>query len=179
MLTLYLWGQLPYENDVSHRGQPLTTQDLESGVIRPTQQECYKFFVLSIIAFAIQVLAGAACAIDFISENGKLSVYGTTSLLSYQVLRSYNATFQIDWFFVAWFCTTIWFLPRFSKRIPYGATFFLINLLFIGCVIVALGGAIGIPLGQSGYLTGTVTYQFGSQGWGFMELGRLFQNLLL
>ncbi len=30
MLTLYLWGQLPYEDDVSHRGKPLTTQDLES-----------------------------------------------------------------------------------------------------------------------------------------------------
>ncbi len=34
VLVLYLWGQLPHEDgDESHRGKPLTTQDLESGVI--------------------------------------------------------------------------------------------------------------------------------------------------
>jgi nitric oxide reductase subunit B len=62
--------------------------------------------------------------------------------------------------------------------VPYGQHF-LINLLFVGCVIVALGGVIGIPLGQTGYLQGEMAYYFGSQGWEFMELGRIFQNLLL
>ncbi len=45
-----------------------------------------------------------------------------------------HATFQIYWFFVACVGTTIWFLPRFSKTISYGQHF-LINLLFVGCVI--------------------------------------------
>ena len=44
MITLYIWGQLKHENDADDgtQGQPLTTQDLETGVIRPTQQSCYK-----------------------------------------------------------------------------------------------------------------------------------------
>ncbi len=166
MTTLYLWGQLSYEDDdITHKGKPLTTQDLESGIVRPTQQLCYKFFVLSMIAFLIQVLSGVASAIDFVQVNGKIGGYNTVSFLKlfpYQVLRSYHAIFQIYWFFVAWVGTTIWFLPRFSRKIPYGQTF-LINLLFFGCLIVAVGGAVGIPLGQSGYLTGSMAYYFGSQ----------------
>ncbi len=70
MTTLYLWGQLSHEDDdITHKAKPLTTQDLESGIVRPTQQLCYKFFVLSMIAFLIKVLSGAACAIDFVQGN--------------------------------------------------------------------------------------------------------------
>merc|ERR1712000_373318 len=73
--------------------------------------------------------------------------------------------------------TTIFFLPRFSKE-PAGQGL-LIELLFLGCAIVAVGGTVGIPLGQTGYLQGEMAYYFGSQGWEFMELGRVFQDLLL
>jgi nitric oxide reductase subunit B len=34
-------------------------------------------------------------------------------------------------------------------------------------------------LGQTGWLQGEMAYYFGSQGWEFMELGRIFQDLLL
>jgi nitric oxide reductase subunit B len=178
MITLYLWGQVKHEDEeFSHKGKPLTTQDLESGVVRPTQVICYKFFVLSIISFAIQVLAGVACAIDFVSLGAFGDSLKVTDYMPYSVLRSYHTTFQIFWFFTAWVGTTVWFLPRFAK-VPYGQHF-LINVLFIGCCIVAVGGVVGIPLGQSGFLEGSMAYYFGSQGWEFMELGRLFQDLLL
>eukprot|EP01084_Bolivina_argentea_P075653 137118_1 len=48
---------------ILHKGKPLTAQDLESGIVRPTQQLCYKFFALSMNAFLIQVLSGVACAL--------------------------------------------------------------------------------------------------------------------
>eukprot|EP01084_Bolivina_argentea_P008103 15154_1 len=41
MVTLYLWDQLSYEDDdITHKGQPLTRQCLESGIVTPTQQCC-------------------------------------------------------------------------------------------------------------------------------------------
>ncbi len=181
MSTLYVYGQVyrdEYNDDPITKAQPLTTQDLENNIIHPTQLQCYKFFVLSMIGFLIQVLAGVACAIDFVvSSTGGWTLW---SLIPYQILRSYHAVFQIYWFFVAWVGTTIWFLPRFykSNQTPNGQKF-LIDLLFIGCLIVAVGGIFGIPLGQSGYLQGEMAYLFGSQGWEFMELGRVFQNILL
>ncbi len=40
-------------------------------------------------------------------------------------------------------------------------------------------GTFGIPLGMCGVLDGCQAYYFGSQGWEFLELGRIWQELLL
>jgi nitric oxide reductase subunit B len=153
--------------------QSLTTQDLESGVVRPTQRATYKFFVLAMLAFAIQTFAGIACAIDFVRPLG----FSFCSVIPFSVFRSYHTVFQIYWFFVAWVGTTVFFLPRISPAPVLQG--FLIELLFAGCAVVAAGGVVGIPLGQMGILKGEAAYYFGSQGWEFMELGRFFQDLLL
>jgi nitric oxide reductase subunit B len=170
-LTLYVYGQAA--EAPAAEAQLLTTQDLENDVVRPTQRATYKFFMLAMLAFAIQTFAGVACAIDFVRPFG----FSFCSLLPFTVFRSYHAVFQIFWFFVAWVGTTIFFLPRFSP-VPVLQEF-LIELLFVGCSLVAVGGVIGIPLGQMGFLHGDAAYYFGSQGWEFMELGRFFQDLLL
>ena len=47
------------------------------------------------------------------------------------------------------------------------------------CLQVAVGTMVGIYLGQTGILQGDAAYWFGSQGWEFMEMGRVFQILLL
>jgi nitric oxide reductase subunit B len=178
-ITLYVYGQFKDEVEENEGGdgacntQSLTTQDLENGVVRPTQRATYKFFVLAMFAFFIQTFAGIACSIDFVRPLGMSVTY----FLPFSVWRSYHACFQIYWFFVVWVGSTIFCLPRFSK-VPLGQSF-LIETLFIGCAVVAVGGLVGIPLGQGGYLQGKMAYWFGSQGWEFMELGRLFQDLLL
>lgn len=81
--------------------------------------------------------------------------------------------FQIYWFFMAWVGYTIFFLPRIS-RVPDGQLF-LINALFYLCLFTGLGALVGIYAGQTGMITGSAAYWFGSQGWEFMELGRFFQ----
>ncbi len=55
----------------------------------------------------------------------------------------------------------------------------LIELRFAGCALVALGGTFGIPLGMRGAPDGWQAYCFGSQCWEFLELGRIWQDLLL
>jgi nitric oxide reductase subunit B len=171
MTTLFVYGQFQEEDDNDR--QSLTTEDLENDIVRPTQPECYKFFVLAMVAFVIQTFAGIACAIDFVRPMG-ITVCG---IIPFTVFRSYHTVFQIYWFFVSWVGATIFFLPRFSK-IPVGQEF-LIELLYKGCALVAAGGVFGIPLGQMGILKDDMAYYFGSQGWEYMELGRVFQDLLL
>ncbi len=176
-ITFFIYGQFKdevEEEEDERDWQPLTTQDLESKVVRPTQRACYKFFVLSMIGFVIQTFAGIACSIDFVRPWG----FSLCSVIPFTVFRSYHTTFQIFWFFVGWVGTTIFFLPRFYKQEPVGQSA-LIELLFAGCAVVAAGGTFGIPLGQTGYLQGGMAYFFGSQGWEFLELGRIWQDLLL
>lgn len=177
MVVLYVYGQMkampgsPFNMEA--RNQLLTTPDLEKGYVLPTQRATYKFFALAIALFGVQVLAGILGAMDFASPFA----HKIAGVLPFNVLRSYHTLLQIFWFFMCWVGYTIFFLPRLAE-VPRHQEF-LINLLFVICVIVGFGGVVGIYLGQTGILTGAAAYWFGSQGWEFMELGRFFQMLLL
>lgn len=178
-LTLYVYGQMkvlfpePFEDLKDNQSQILTTPDLESGVVRPTQKITYRFFALAMILFGLQILAGILCATDFVRPFG---IY-LGDIIPFSVARSYHTLFQIFWFFMCWVGYTIFFLPRLSS-IPKGQSF-LIHLLFWLCIIVGAGSLFGIFVGQKGIITGDLAYWIGSQGWEFMEMGRLFQIILL
>lgn len=178
MLVLYVYGQMkampgsPFQGAVTGT-QLLTTPDLEKGFVLPTQRATYKFFALAVAMFGVQVLAGILGAMDFANPFA----HTIANILPFNILRSYHTLLQIFWFFMCWVGYTIFFLPRLAE-VPRHQEF-LINLLFLICVIVGIGGVFGIYLGQSGALTGTAAIWFGSQGWEFMELGRFFQILLL
>lgn len=171
MVTLFVYGQFPEVEDEPQA--PITTQDLECGIVRPTQHATFKFFILAMLAFVIQTLSGVACAIDFVRPGG----FSACKYIPFTVFRSFHTVFQIYWFFVAWVGATIFFLPRFSAPPP--GQKFLIELLFGGCLVVAIGGLIGIPLAQAGVIEGSTAYWFGTQGWEYMELGRFWQDILL
>ena len=177
MAVLYIYGQMrsmpssPFSMKSSK--QLLTTPDLEKGYVRPTQRATYKFFALAIVLFGVQVLSGILAAMDFASPFA----HSIAGVLPFNILRSYHTLLQIFWFFMCWVGYTIFFLPRLADIPKYQEL--LINILFAICVVVGFGGVVGIYLGQSGILTGTAAYWFGSQGWEFMELGRFFQMLLL
>ena len=46
-------------------------------------------------------------------------------------------------------------------------------------MVTGVGALVGIYAGQTGMITGSTAYWFGSQGWEFMEIGRFFQYTLL
>jgi nitric oxide reductase subunit B len=177
-VVLYVYGQMKEQpvdvfSQEGANGHSLTTSDLENGYVRETQRSTYKFFALAMIVFGLQVLGGVVSAWDFIRPFG----INLNELLPFTVSRSYHAILQIYWFFMCWVGYTIFFLPRLTK-VPKGQGF-LINLLFVMSVIVALGCVFGIYAGQRGWIDDRMAYLFGSQGWEFIELGRVFQWILL
>jgi len=181
MLVLYVYGQMR-EQDVDvfdttsgneNNGQSLTTYDLENEYVRPTQRATYKFFVLAMIVFLVQIIGGVLAATDFVRPFG----VSMNDIIPFTVARSYHTLLQIFWFFMCWVGYTIFFLPRISKVPPGQKT--LINLLFVLCIVTGGGALAGIYMGQTGMLSDSAAYWFGSQGWEFMELGRFFQFTLL
>ncbi len=175
-IVLYVYGQMKEEEQdmfEAEEGATLTTYDLEKEYVRPTQKATYKFFMLAILVFGVQILAGIIIATDFIRPGG----VSLNEILPFPVARSLHTLLQIYWFFMCWVGYTIFFLPRISK-VPNGQRA-LINILFTLCLITGVGAIVGIFLGQTGIITGQMAYWFGSQGWEFMELGRFFQFTLL
>jgi nitric oxide reductase subunit B len=179
MVVLYAYGEMKeqpvdvFDSTSGNGGQSLTTYDLENEYVRPTQKSTYKFFVLAIIVFGVQILGGVIAATDFVRPGG----VSLNEIIPFNVARSYHTLLQIFWFFMCWVGYTIFFLPRISK-VPPGQKG-LINLLFVLCVVTGVGALVGIYMGQTGMLSDSMSYWFGSQGWEFMELGRFFQFTLL
>ncbi len=181
MVVLYAYGQMR-EQDVDvfnssdeneNGGQSLTTYDLENEYVRPTQRSTYKFFVLAMLVFGVQIIGGVLAATDFVRPGG----VSLNEIIPFSVARSYHTLLQIFWFFMCWVGYTIFFLPRISK-VPPGQKL-LINALFVLCLVTGVGAIVGIYLGQTAILSDKMAYWFGSQGWEFMELGRFFQFTLL
>jgi nitric oxide reductase subunit B len=183
MLVLYVYGQmkaLPGDPFNGANGGTLTTMELERGYdfVRPTQRATYKFFAFAIVLFLVQVLAGILSAEDFVGGGpGQAMVHVLGLSIPFTVTRSWHTILQIYWFFMCWVGYTIFFLPKLSP-VPRGQRL-LINLLFALCVIVGAGALFGIYFGQMGYLGDTLAYWLGSQGWEFLELGRLWHVLML
>lgn len=180
--VLYVYGQMrnigdPFDGE-NTGSLILTTKELESDTeqVRPTQRLVYKFFAFAMVVFLIQVLAGVLSANDFVRTDLKFGI-DIAKWFPITVVRSWHIILQIFWFFICWIGYTIFFLPELS-RVPRGQTF-LINLLFGLGVLVGAGVLFGIYLGPQGYLNEQLAYWLGSQGWEFMELGRLWQIILL
>lgn len=176
--VLYLYGQMKAGGDdpfgASLRTTLLmTTPDLENGMVRRTQRLTYRFYVLAAVAFGLQVVAGLLSALDFADPLHAMFA----GVLPFPILRGYHTFLQIYWMFMCWVGYTIFFLPRLAPVPKAQAA--LIKLLFWLCLVVGLGGIVGIRAAYEGLLSGALAYWFGSQGWEFMELGRFFQYLLL
>jgi len=183
MTVLYIYGQmkeLPGDPFNGTNGGTLTTAELETGkeFVRPTQRSTYKFFAFAVILFLVQVLVGILSAEDFVGGGpgrGIVNILGIP--FTFSVTKALHSILQIYWFFMCWVGYTIFFLPRLS-RVPKGQKV-LINLLFTLCVIVGAGALFGIYFGQMGYMSETMSYWFGNQGWEFLELGRFWHILML
>jgi nitric oxide reductase subunit B len=179
MIVLYAYGEMReqpvdvFSSSDGNGGQSLTTYDLENEYVRPTQKATYKFFALAIIVFGVQIVGGVIAATDFVRPGG----VSLNEIIPFNVARSYHTLLQIFWFFMCWVGYTIFFLPRISKVPPRQKA--MINALFVLCVVTGVGAVVGIYMGQTGMLSDSMSYWFGSQGWEFMELGRFFQFTLL
>ncbi len=182
MLVLYVYGQMKElpGDPFSTADGTLTTPELERGptAVRPTQRLTYKFFAFAMILFLVQVLAGVLSAEDFVHGGpGVAMVHVLGISLPFTVVRAWHTIVQIYWFFLCWVGYTIFFLPRLAKVPPYQGM--LIQLLFVLLLVVGAGALVGIYLGHTGALDESTSYWLGSQGWEFMELGRVWQILML
>jgi nitric oxide reductase subunit B len=142
-----------------------------------TQRATYKFFAVAAVLFLLQVLAGLLAISDFINLFAYVGI-DLSSIVPVTVSRAWHSQMSILWIAVCWFAAAIWILPAISHPEPAGQRR-LVNLLFALLVIVALGTALGIPLGISGALDASGAWRWlGLQGWEFMQIGRLYQYVL-
>lgn len=155
--------------------QAATRTVVDGQGVTPSQRATYKFFAVAMALFLVQVAAGVLTVHDFVGFTSVLG-YDVSRLLPITVTRSWHVQLSILWIATCWIAGSLFLLPRVAPAEPRHQVK-LINTLFALLAVVVAGTLGGTALGPHGLLGGAWRL-LGTQGWEFVELGRLFQILL-
>ena len=94
------------------------------------------------------------------------------------ITRAWHTQISVLWIAVCWFASTVWVLPLICRPEPRGQVAW-VNALFGMLVVVAVGGAAGIPLGVHGFMKESGLWLYlGTQGWEFKVPASKAQSIL-
>ena len=144
--------------------------------LTPSQRATVKFFVVALALFLVQTLLGGKMAHDY-ADPGSFYGFDLNSILPFQVARAWHLQLAIFWIATAWLGMGIFIAPLVSGREPKGQRA-LVNILFGALVVVVVGSLAGEYLSWKGML-GESWWWLGTQGWEYLELGRLWMYLLI
>ncbi len=145
--------------------------------MKPTrsQRATLKYFFVVVILWGVQILMGVLTAHYGVEGRG---FYGfpLDRYLPYAVTRTWHLQLAIFWIATSWLATGLYVGPAVSGHEPKYQRLG-VNVLF-GALILVVGGSLaGEWLGIQQRL-GNLWFWLGSQGYEYVDLGRLWQILL-
>ncbi|WP_162846138.1 nitric-oxide reductase large subunit [Seongchinamella sediminis] len=156
--------------------EPNTLQQMQEYQPIRLQLATYKFFWIAALLFLMQVFAGVLTVHNFLGLN-TLFGWNVSEWLPLTVVRSWHLQLALLWITACWIGASIFLLATFSGSEIRGQLL-LTNILFCLIVFMTLGNLIGILLAPTGIL-GSAWNLLGNQGWEFVEMGKLWQALLM
>ncbi|MHB1037919.1 MAG: nitric-oxide reductase large subunit [Pirellulales bacterium] len=153
---------------------------LLSAPITPSQRSSAKFFLIAGLLFVVQIFNGGLLA-HYTVHPGKFYVQWIGDMYPYSWAKSWHLQLAILWIAISWMGTVLYVAPMVAGREPRVQRL-LVNILFGAAVAVAVGSLAGEALGIKGllgWLGDSGWFWLGHQGWEYLELGRLWQILLL
>ncbi len=142
----------------------------------PSQKVTTLFFGVAMTLFLVQILMGMVTAHYAVEGDG---FYGVPiqSYLPYAASRTWHLQLAVFWIATCWLATGLYFGPRFGQHEPKGQAWGNGGLL-AALTVVVVGSLVGAWAGVQGWL-GDKSFWFGHQGYEYVELGRLWQLLLI
>jgi nitric oxide reductase subunit B len=175
-LAFILFVQHRYRLEPEDVENPNLRFDLARSPLTPSQKATFKFFVIALALFLLQTVLGGKMAHDY-SDPGTFYGFDLNALLPFQVARAWHLQLAVFWIATAWLGMGMFIAPLVSGREPKGQRA-LVNILFGALVVVVVGSLTGEYLAWKGSL-GENWWWLGTQGWEYLELGRLWMYLLI
>jgi len=135
-----------------------------------------KFFVVVALLFLAQTLAGGATA-HYLADPGSFYGFELDKLFPSNLTRTWHLQTAVFWISTAYVAAAL-FLGRSLRNDEPRWFAGWVHLLFGAFVTVIMGSLLGEWLGISQML-GRWWYWLGNQGWEYLEIGRLWQYLLI
>jgi nitric oxide reductase subunit B len=142
----------------------------------PSQKVTTLFFGVAMTLFLVQILMGMVTAHYAVEGDG---FYGVPiqRYLPYAASRTWHLQLAVFWIATCWLAAGLYFAPRFGNHEPKLQAWGNGGLL-AALTVVVVGSLVGSWAGVQGWL-GDKSFWFGHQGYEYVELGRLWQLLLI
>jgi nitric oxide reductase subunit B len=178
-LVLYVIGQynqLPNKFFKPPVRDLFTIDKVKNYAPSKTQRATFKFFIVAILLFFLQVSSGLITINDFIDYLSYVGIH-IAGDVPVTISRSWHLMLSLYWISTCWIASSIFILPILSKKEVPGQLP-LINTLFVLLFILVGGSLLGMVLGPLGLL-GSWSNFLGHQGWEFVDFGKAYQFLLM
>ncbi|WP_084535461.1 cbb3-type cytochrome c oxidase subunit I [Microbulbifer donghaiensis] len=144
----------------------------------PTQMQraTYKFFLAAALLFVLQVFSGVLTVHNFLGLNRVLGI-DVAQFISLVSARGWHLQLALLWITACWVGASFFLLSASYSNQPPGQVG-LVNLLFWMFVAMVVGNLAGVMLGPLGVF-GEYWNLLGNQGWEFVEMGKLWQSVLM
>jgi len=141
----------------------------------PSQRATIKFFLTAAALWVLQIGLGAIAA-HYGVEGASFFGIPIDQYLPYNIVRTWHLQLGIFWIATTWLATGLYIVPALAGAEPKHQRLG-VNILFGAVVLVVLGSLTGEWLGIKQKL-GKLWFWFGSQGYEYVDLGRVWQILL-
>lgn len=173
-LVLFITGRNPAWE--WHNSLNSLTPWTAPGNLSDSQKSLLKFVAVVALLFLTQTLVGGGVA-HFRADPGNFYGFDLSKLFPSSLLRTWHLQLSIFWIATGFVAGGL-FLSRVLGGIEVAGQKLLTNLLFVAFAIVIFGSLLTEWGGLCG-LWDSWSFWLGSQGWEYLELGRLWQILLI
>jgi nitric oxide reductase subunit B len=145
--------------------------------LTPAQRSTSWYYFVVAALFFIQTLLGGLTA-HYHAESGGFFGLNLAQLLPYNLTRTWHLQLALFFVATAYLAAGIFLAPLIAGHEPRGQRA-LSFLLLAALAIVVFGSMAGEAASYKGWLSGEAKTFFGAQGWEYLDLGRLWQILLV
>ncbi|MGZ8952653.1 MAG: nitric-oxide reductase large subunit [Methylobacter sp.] len=173
-IVLLMFGKFDYLGWIS-TGQHVHPH-LLLGQTSPGQLALVKFFVVMALLFLAQALVGGAVA-HYRADPGSFYGFQLERIFPSNLMRTWHLQTAVFWIATAYVAAAL-FLGRSLRNDEPRWFVGWVHLLF-GAFVVVIGGSLLGEWAGISQMLGQWWFWLGNQGWEYLELGRLWQCLLI
>ncbi|MEO8935188.1 MAG: cbb3-type cytochrome c oxidase subunit I [Burkholderiaceae bacterium] len=173
-VVLLVFGKFDYLGWIT-RGHHVHPQML-SGRSSRGQKALVKFFVVVTLLFLAQTLVGGAVD-HYRADPGSFYGFDLSTILPSNLLRTWHLQLAIFWIATAYVAAALFLARSLATDEPRWFAGW-VHVLFGAFAVVIVGSLLGEWLGIAQKL-GHLWFWLGDQGWEYLELGRVWQYLLV
>ncbi len=153
-----------------------TTDPLDGIPLTPSMRAVWKFAVVVVALFVLQVLLGALTA-HYTVEGNSFFGLPMSEWIPYAVSRTWHLQLAVFWIATAFLGAGLFLAPAAGGKEPRFQRVG-VNLLFGALVLVVFGSMAGEWLSVQGHLGLEISFLLGHQGYEYVDLGRVWQIAL-